>query len=449
MSNNLRIICMILIGILIVGCANVGVPVNEQIIELEGQETYSLADRQERGSSDELLFILSFSGGGTRAAALSYGVMQELRNIEAFIDGRKTRLLDEIDVISSVSGGSFTSAYYGLKGDELFENYEADFLRFDLQKHLVWRAVNPALLFSSRGRTDSAIEYYQDVLFDNATFADMAHPERPLIIINASDLGYGVRFSFVQEYFDLLCSDLSSYPVANAVAASSAVPVVFTPVVLANHDQCSNLELTGTSRVRARLQQSGSADSPVLLSQLDSYSDKEIRQYIHLVDGGITDNLGVRAILDILTVAGGLDEFSRRHGQPAPQKVVIIMVDANTQPNTSMNLSNKQPSPVTVISAVSGLQLARFDAEGAKILSEKIQEWESEPTTPSQHQRKAHFVKVRLQDIQDPETRSYFNNVPTSFRLEDNQVDRLIEAGRSLLRDNHEFQELLTGLGYR
>jgi len=44
----------------------------------------------------------------------------------------------------------------------------------------------------------------------------MLKPGRPLIIINSSDLAYGVRFSFIQEYFDLLCSDLLSYPVANA-----------------------------------------------------------------------------------------------------------------------------------------------------------------------------------------------------------------------------------------
>jgi NTE family protein len=54
----------------------------------------------------------------------------------------------------------------------------------------------------------------------------------PFIIINASELGHGIRFSFIQEYFSLFCSDLSNFPVSKAVAASSAVPIVFLPVVL-------------------------------------------------------------------------------------------------------------------------------------------------------------------------------------------------------------------------
>ena len=62
----------------------------------------------------------------------------------------------------------------------------------------------------------------------------------PLIVINASDLGHGVRFSFVQEYFNLLCSDISTYPVARAVTASSAVPILFNPIVVKNYTDCKS-----------------------------------------------------------------------------------------------------------------------------------------------------------------------------------------------------------------
>jgi NTE family protein len=65
--------------------------------------------------------MLTFSGGGTRAAALAYGVLETLRDTPIKIDGKTARMLDEVDLISSVSGGSFTSAYYGLHGDGIFE----------------------------------------------------------------------------------------------------------------------------------------------------------------------------------------------------------------------------------------------------------------------------------------------------------------------------------------
>ena len=85
------------------------------------------------GNSENLLLYLTFSGGGTRAAALSYGVLEELRKTEVVIDGKKRRLLDEIDGISSVSGGSFTAGYYGLFGDRIFEDFESKFLKKNIQ----------------------------------------------------------------------------------------------------------------------------------------------------------------------------------------------------------------------------------------------------------------------------------------------------------------------------
>jgi hypothetical protein len=70
----------------------------------------------------KLRVVLAFSGGGTRASALAYGVLKELRKTEISIDRRRLRLLDEVSLISSVSGGSFTSAYYGLHGERNFFN---------------------------------------------------------------------------------------------------------------------------------------------------------------------------------------------------------------------------------------------------------------------------------------------------------------------------------------
>jgi len=185
------------------------------------------------------LFVTrAFSGGGTRAAALSYGVLKELRDTIVPIDGRSVRLLDEVDTITSVSGGSFTAAYDGLNGDKIFTDFERVFLRRDINQSLIDIVLNPLGWFSGIGRTERAIQFCDEHIFNHATFADMAKPNRPFIFINASDLGYGVRFSFIQEYFNPLCSDLSTYPVARAVAASSAVPVLFNPVVVENYAGC-------------------------------------------------------------------------------------------------------------------------------------------------------------------------------------------------------------------
>ena len=96
-------------------------PENAQLKEYNPADGYRF-DELQLGpkNTDSLFVILTFSGGGTRAAAFSYGVMEALRDTEIRWKGEKKALLDEVDIISSVSGGSFTAAYYALHGNGIF-----------------------------------------------------------------------------------------------------------------------------------------------------------------------------------------------------------------------------------------------------------------------------------------------------------------------------------------
>ena len=239
-----RLFSVCFVSLVLAGCTSYGVIENDAATDVDPTQTYSIRALTGRGHSDDMSLILAFSGGGTRAAALAYGVLQELRDTSLGSGENQRRLLDEIDVITSVSGGSFASAYYGLHGDRIFDDFEDVFLRQDFQGHLIRSLFNPAFWFSSTGRTEMAVKFYEKQVFHDATFADMRKAGGPLVVINASDLGYGVRFSFVQEWFNLLCSDISSFPVARAVTASSAVPVLFKPVVVQNYMDCTQ-ELPG------------------------------------------------------------------------------------------------------------------------------------------------------------------------------------------------------------
>jgi NTE family protein len=281
-------------------------------------------------------------------------------------------------------------------------------------------------------------------LFHDATFADMIRPDRPMIIINASDLAYGIRFSFIQEYFDLLCSELSAYPVADAVAASSAVPVLFNPVVVANYDTCSDMQLLGTTRLHSTAEMYGGQNLPVLLSQLETYGQKDKRKFVHFVDGGITDNLGLRAVSDILAISGGPELVIERNEKP-PRHVVVLMVNAATETNEDMDLSNKEPSAFGVVGAVTNLQLSRYDTDSMLLNREVVEKWATELSTPEQAV-KTHFINVSIQKIKHSEALEFFNAIPTSFALRDEQVDKLIEVGRKLLRDDPGFQQLLVDL---
>ena len=312
---------------LISGCSSYGVIHNEPGVDVNAGKPYSLKTWAQSEEASDFVFILTFSGGGTRAAAMAYGVLEELRDTQVTVDGQQKRLLDEVTHISSVSGGSFTSAYYGLYGDRIFEDFKDEFLLKDVEGYLARSALNPFHWIGRKGRTERSAEYYNKILFHDATFADMMQPGRPMIVINASDLAYGVRFSFIQDYFNFLCSDVRDFPVASAVTASSAVPVVFNPIVVENYPGCAKFEPAPKALEMAK--QSDELDQ--MLDGLKSYNDKETRKYIHFVDGGITDNMGLRAMSDVVTVSGGPGEMINRMQRKIPSNIVLLSVNASTE----------------------------------------------------------------------------------------------------------------------
>lgn len=441
-----RLGLLVLCPPLLCACASFGSISNQPLTGTGPTPRYAIDTVVHSGRSSDITLVLALSGGGTRAAALAYGVLQALRDTRVDLGGRSQRLLDEIDVISAVSGGSFTAAYFGVYGDGIFTDFEDDFLRADVTGGLMQGLFNPALWFSEAGRTEMAVDFYEHRVFKGASFTDLLRRAGPLVVINATDLGRGVRFSFLQDYFDLLCSDLSSFPVARAVAASAAVPVLFHPVVLKNHAGCE-------SRAQAELERVGPLlrNSPQLshvVAGLQSYARKDQRRYIHLVDGGITDNLGLLAIYEMVEVAGGARHFLETIGGVAAPRIVVISVNASTTPQYDIELTNAVPSVEDTINLVTDVQLHRTNAATLELLHNSLQRWSAELATPDKPVE-PYFVELDFNRIPDAERRQYFNQIPTSFSLTGEQVDDLIAAGRELLLGSPEFQRFLGDLAPR
>ncbi len=259
-------LAMVLMLVLLGGCATR--PINPPLKEAGTETGYTLQTRQKHFKSQENFVILAFSGGGTRAAAFSYGVLEYLKRTEATgPNGTKVRLLDAVDVITGVSGGSFTALAYGLYGDNLFTDYEERFLKRNVQGELLARSFNPAywgdLSSKGWGRSELAAQLYDEILFNGATYLDLDRGNGPLIMVSTTDISTGGRVVFTQNIFNILCSDLNSVRLSRAAAASSAVPVVLSPVTINNyrrhlqlhdaamgHGVCPECESAATGRAR-------------------------------------------------------------------------------------------------------------------------------------------------------------------------------------------------------
>jgi NTE family protein len=372
---------------------------------------------------------------------MAYGVLEELRDTPVVVDGRQSRLLDQVTHISSVSGGSFTSAYYGLYGDRIFDNFENEFLLKNVESDLARSLFNPFHWFSRKGRTERAVEYYNKILFHDANFADMMQPGRPMIIINASDLAHGVRFSFIQDYFKLLCSDIREFPVASAVAASSAVPVVFNPVVVENYAGCPEFQAPPQAIEMAKR----SDELAQTLEGLQSYNDKGDREFIHFVDGGITDNMGLRAMTDVVALSGGPARLVNKLRTKLPSHVVVLSVNASTKKRSDMDKSAKQPSMLASMNAMTDVQLHRYNAATVDEVRGNLEAWAERMSTP-EHEVKPCFIEVSFEEVPQPQLKLFLNKIPTSFNLTEEQVNTLIKSARDLVHADPEYQQLLTDL---
>ena len=173
-TNSVIILFIALIGLT---ACTAHYPVNKSVSSFKTVKNYSLEQKADTIRSSELLLVLTFSGGGTRAAAFSYGVLEALADTNVVINGKLHRLLDEVDAISSVSGGSFTAAYYGLFGYRIFEDFEAKFLKNDVQKELKKRLLSPfnwpKLSSLHYDRSELSADYYDELLFEKKTFQDI------------------------------------------------------------------------------------------------------------------------------------------------------------------------------------------------------------------------------------------------------------------------------------
>jgi NTE family protein len=459
------------VGLLIAlqGCATR--PVNTPIERAEAESGYSVvrhvAQRPDHDRST--LLVLAFSGGGTRAAAFSYGVLEELRRTPIVVDGEARRMLDEVDIMTSVSGGSFTALAYALYGERLFTEYESRFLKRDVEGALIARALNPfdwpRLLSSGYGRSELAAAYYDEILFDGATFGDLVGKPTPIALPSATDLATGDRFPFMEENFNLICSDLTKVRLARAAAASSAVPVVLSPVTFDNYGGRCGFQFAAWIR-DALANRNPDLDTGRGLQRYEELlqlQDSTARPYLHLVDGGVSDNVAMRAIVELLETVD-----ATRRGEALPllrdvRRIAIVIVNAASSPTVDWGRVESPPGVFDQLWQASSVPIDRYSYESINLLNDIVSRWALERKLAVAEARLAgkraleeelrnppvelYAINVSFRDLANAEERRYFENLPTSFVLPDEAVDRLRDVAGRLLRASPAYVRLLQALG--
>jgi len=451
-----------LAALLTQGCAHY--PENARLAHFDGQSGYRYKNLSNTGNSDSLQVFLAFSGGGTRAAALSYGVLEELARTQIVWEGEQRRLLDEVDYISAVSGGSFTAAYFALYGDQIFTDFEDKFLNRNVQNQLMWRMSSPVnwvrMASPNFNRSDMAAEFYDRHVFGGKTYADLLQRNRrPYLSLNATDMSQGASFQFTQEHFDYLCSDISTFPVARAVAASAAFPVLLSPITVNNYGGSCGCAMPAWLASALTNRQERTRRT-VKAQELHSYQNSAQRPFIHLLDGGVTDNLGLRGPFEDIAVRGGIVNRVRDDLDPSlVSKLAIIVVNGASRRDRGWDHYRKPPNIVQVTLALGTVPMNRYSFETLELVKANARLWETEwsngnhasltkvaTANGTARRVQIYVIEISFNDLQDEAERAYCEKLPTSFNLPSGAVPRIRAAAGTLLRQSETYRALLRDL---
>jgi NTE family protein len=403
--------------------------------------------------------VLSFSGGGLRASAFAYGALTALRDMKT-ADGD---LLDDVRLITSVSGSSLTAAYYGLYGRDRLDRFPEEALLRGFESNMRLSIFRPSNLGRLFGGGLNAKEDFRDALdaavFQGATFADIYARRGPEIRIHATDLYQRLPFAFDPVFFSVLCSDVSRYHVADAVAASMAVPVLFAPVVVRTFPEaCRPLPPDLERFVRPK------PDAPraikAIAGAIDDYHDSARPRFIKLADGGLTDNVGVSTlVLARLGVNTPYAPLSEREAVTV-RRLLVIVVDASRPPGGDWIFHEAGPSGLDLALAATDAAIdsaARGAADALGGMIEQLQrslitfrcglsraevrrlggpeEWDCADV-------KVSFAYLSTDELPSP-MRKQVRAIPTRLTLTPEQIDVTIRAAQEGMRSLSQLRRYL------
>mgnify|MGYP000854998344 FL=1 len=437
--------------VLLTACHSILYQPAKTLSQIDPEKGYRLEKTMQQALEKENLVIVTFSGGGSRAASLGYGVLEQFQQATIRPTERGDTLLQNIDVVYGVSGGSVLAAYLALEGQEMIPKFKEFFLKKNFQKKVINEVFSlsnvPRLTSPQFGRSDLLQEQLNLALYNGKTFADLARKRKgPFAVINATDMTAEQKVSFTQDFFDWLCVDLNDIEIARAVAASSAVPLIFSPITLNNHAGFCHAESK-----KAFLMQTQPGNRLLLNNfnamqkRLARYQDSVEQPYLHLVDGGLTDNLGLASLLDMSNLLSVRKLYAELR-KSALRHVVVVSVNAQNERTIHIDKSADVPGVRDVVDTVINVPIDKATESTVQYSQKFANQWNAYAKRQREAKIKVYFVNVSLKDLPEGQLKKDVLNIGTSFYLPESDVDKLREAAKILLMQSKEYHAALKAL---
>jgi len=443
------------------GCAGLHTtPINEISQQIAAPSPDYIPDAGDDGST---VVALAFSGGGMRAAAWAYGALLALDSLVIDTVPYPRSLVDNVRTVAGTSGGAVTAAYLGYKGKRDYQDFRERFLYQNGEAYMstdfLPSTVITAAVAGGANDRNTFARWLDEKVFDQANFSVFRKPDRPIVWLTASDIYNNTPFLFTRDTFAALCSEIDNLKIADAVGASAAFPVAFTPVILQTPKADCHYQ-------RPRwLQQALDAKNPSLRLQayaraLDSYQSNADLGFVRLLDGGLTDNLGITG----LTLERAKAETP--HAPLSPRQAVrlrnflFIVTDAGVHTQYKWGISPVATRLDKVIVAASDTALAAATRSGFDAVDLALNQWQDALIRYRCGLSRSEVLKLRgtlrqwdCRDVTvttehisfreaNPDLFEQLNSVPTRLKLPREQVDLIIDAARDAVHRNVNIQNI-------
>ena len=457
--------CVGVLAVWLAGCTAFEVhnePVNRPLTD--NSAAALVVGRDNTTGSDDVMVGLAFSGGGTRAAAFSFGALTEIERTPLPGRAGASSLIDRVNFVSGVSGGSILTAYYGLKKRAALADFRERFLLRNGEEPLTTAASPLSVVRAVAGGVNDSGQFARwldENLFEGATFGDMRRTPGPGVWINAADIYNRTAFVFGPATFTALCSDLASYPLADAVAASAAVPVVFAPAVIKSYPQnCTDKPPAWIERV-----QRNPNTAPMLKAFADAlsrYRNGSV-SYVKLLDGGLVDNFGLSGFTIMRLLSDTPYGPLTRQEAVKLRRAIIIIVDAGRGPSGDWTQTVEGPGGTELLLAAADTAIDASVRASFTAFKSIMDEWAaalvrwrcalpiteraklSAPVDWDCRDLQFYISRIGFDQL-GPERAAALNAVPSRFALPREEVDSLITAGADALRNNGLFRAFLAGV---
>jgi NTE family protein len=187
------------------------------------------------------------------------------------------------------------------------------------------------------------------------------------------------------------------------------------------------------------------------------------RPYIHLVDGGLSDNLGLYGPVEMLQELMMNPRHRDAEGLARLRRVAVIVVNARSAPPFDFDKVPYGPGTFALLMQSISVPMNNYSTEGIAALGDIITQWRQQAQLDAEARRlgtaaptadrlpsvEFSVVDVSFDAVADPQLREYLQTLPTSFALSDQAVDRLRSAAAQVLRDSPAFREFIASLSGR